>query len=236
MSSEDLPQKIKKVRTATIAIGYQRTPNKVTIMGSGFCVSDNGKVLSAAHIFKQTPEQYRSKLLSMTIVKQEQDGSEHYKWLPLNLIKSDDKNDLAVFQISDYQTTLLKPLVLGDSDKIEVGQEAYFIGFPYAARLMNQGLGITLIVNRTIVSNIKRDGLDKARPRNLFIVDSISNPGNSGSPLIGLETNKVIGIMTIAFRTKSQIKKYNDLDIREPMHIAGAKPINLAKSILANVN
>jgi hypothetical protein len=38
--------------------------------------------------------------------------------------------------------------------------------------------------------------------------------------------------MSMAFRTKSLVQKYNDLDIREPMHIAAAKPINLVKSIM----
>jgi len=228
----NLRKKIKKVRNSIIAIGFSPAPNQMTITGSGFCVSDDGKILTAAHIYNQTPPQFQSKLMGMTMVKQESNELEHYTWLPLNFIKKEDKNDLALFQVSGYEKTLLKPLGFGDSEKIEVGQETYFIGFPYAAQLINDGFGITLIVNRTIVSNIKHDGIDPAHPRNWFIVDAISNPGNSGCPLIDIETNKVIGVMTIAFRTKSQVSKYSDLDIREPMHIAGAKPINLTKNIL----
>jgi len=151
--------------------------------------------------------------------------------LPLSFVKKEDKNDVSLFQIEDSEKTLLKPLELGNSDEIEVGQDVYFIGFPYAAQLINEGFGITLVVNRAIVSNIKQDGTDSAHPRNWFIVDAISNPGNSGCPLMDMKTNKVIGVMSIAFRTKSQVEKYDDLDIREPMHIAGAKPINLAKNI-----
>ena len=231
MSSE-LVKKIREIRSPIIAIGFSPAQNKITIAGSGFCVSDDGKILTSAHIYNQTPPEFQSKLLGMAMVKQEPNGSEQYTWLPLNFIAKEDKSDLALFQISDYGKTLLKPLELGDSEKVEVGQEAYFIGFPYAAQLMNEGFGITLIANRAIISNVKQDGTDTARPRNWFIVDAISNPGNSGCPLMDLETNRVIGIMAIAFRTKSQVSKYNDLDIREPMHIAGAKPINLAKPLL----
>jgi S1-C subfamily serine protease len=232
MFRKSLKEKIKKVRYSVIAIGFSPTPSQMTITGSGFCVSDDGKILTAAHIYNQIPSQFQSKLIGMTMVKQEQNGLEHYIWLPLNFIKKDDKGDVALFQITDYQKTLLKPLGLGDSEKVDVGQEAYFIGFPYAAQLINDKFGITLVVNRTIISNIKQDGIDPAYPRNWFIVDAISNPGNSGCPLIDIETNKVIGIMSIAFRTKSQVSQYNNLDIREPMHIAGAKPINLAKGLL----
>lgn len=226
---KNLKEKIKKVRSSIIAIGFSPEPNKITITGSGFCVSDGGKILTAAHIYNQTPPEFQAKLMGMAMVKQEPNGLEHYAWLPLNFIKKEDKDDIVFFQISDHEKTLLKPLEIGDSEETEVGQDVYFIGFPYAAQLINERFGITLVANCGIISNIKQDGIDPAHPRNWFIVDAISNPGNSGCPLIDMETNEIIGVMSIAFRTKSQVQKYNDLDIREPMHIAGAKPINLAK-------
>lgn len=227
-----LTDKIKKNRSSIIAIGFSKAPNQMTITGSGFCVSGDGKILTAAHLYNQLKPEHKESLMGMAMIKQESNGLEHYKWLPLKLINKDDKNDLALFKIDNHQETLLNKLELGDSEKVEIGDETYFIGFPYAAQLINDGFGITLIVNKTIISNVKRDGRDSNHPRNWFIVDAISNPGNSGCPLIDMETNKVIGVMSIAFRTKSQVQKYNDLDIREPMHIAGAKPINLAKEIL----
>lgn len=227
-----LKKEIKKVRSSIIAIGFSPAPNQMTITGSGFCVSDDGKILTAAHVYNQTPPQFQTKLMGMAMVKQEPNGLEHYKWLPLTFVKKEDKDDMCLLQIKDHRETLLKPLSLGDSEKAEVGDEVYFVGFPYAAQLINDRFGITLIVNRGIISNIKQDGIDPDHPRNWFVVDAISNPGNSGCPLIDTETNRVIGVMSIAFRTKSQVPKYNDLDIREPMHIAGVKPINLAKSLL----
>ena len=227
----NITKKIKEVRPSIVAIGYSHEPNQITISGSGFCV-DEGKILTVAHIYNHIPPQFQSKLMAMAMTKQESSGLEHYTWSPISLIKKEDKDDIATFQISGFENTLLRPLELGDSEQVEIGQETYFIGFPYAAQLINDGFGITLIVNRTIVSNIKHDGIDPSHPKNWFIVDAISNPGNSGCPLLDSETNKVVGLMSIAFRSKSHVPKYNDLDIREPMHIAGAKPINLAKNIL----
>lgn len=226
----NLKDKIKKVRASIIAIGFRPEPNKMTIIGSGFAISDDGKILSAAHLFRKLKPENISHLVGMAMIEQGPNDLERYKWFPLKLIKKEDRNDTALFQIERYEETLLKKLNLGNSESIEVGDEVYFIGFPYAAVLINEGFGITLVVNKGIVSNIKRDGTDLGRKRNWFIVDAISNPGNSGCPLIDIETNKVIGVMTIAFRTQSKVMK--ELDIREPMHIAGAKPINLAKDLL----
>jgi len=225
-----LNDNIVKIKDSIVAVGVKLNENQVSIIGSGFSVSNDGKILSAAHLYNGLePEQIKN-FVGMAMIKREKSGLEYYSWSPLELIKKEDKNDVVLLQMRDYKKTLLKPLELGDSEKVEAGNEVYFIGFPYAAQLINDGFGITLIVNRAIISNIKQDGINLDHPRNWFIVDTISNPGNSGSPLINAQTNKVIGIMTISFRKKSQVQQ--DLDIHEPMHIAGAKPINLAKELL----
>ncbi|MEX2008175.1 MAG: serine protease [Candidatus Spechtbacterales bacterium] len=230
-----LQEKVKGTRASVVAIGFSPAPGRVTITGSGFCISDDGKILTVAHIYNQTPLEFQPKLMAMVMTEQEERGLERYAWRPLSLIGKDDKNDVAVFQVKDCEQTLLKPLELGDSEDVEVGQDMYFVGFPYAAQLMNEGFGITLIVNKAIVSNVKQDGQDPEYPRNWFIVDAISNPGNSGAPLIDAETNRVVGVMSIAFSIRSQNPKYSDLDIRGPMHIAGAKPINAVKGLLGGV-
>ena len=228
----NLKEKIKLVKNSIIAIGFKPNPQQITIVGSGFAISDDGKILSSAHLYNQLKPENISTLMGMITEKEEENGLTHYKWLPLKLIegKKNDKDDVVLFQLEGYENTLLNKINLGDSEKVEVGDEIYFIGFPYAAQLINDGFGVTLIVNKGIISNIKRDGIDPSHKKNWFIVDAISNPGNSGCPLIKLDRNEVIGIMAIAFRTQS--KTQPQLDIREPMHIAGARPINLARPLL----
>lgn len=226
--SSKLIKQFKDIKKSIVAIGFKLSENQITILGSGFIV-DGDKIITAAHVYNQTVEEQKSKLMANIMVGEIQDNAERYKWVPINLIKKDDKNDVAIFQLTDTTEMISKGLKLGDSEKVEAGQEVYFIGFPYAAQLINDGFGLTLIINKGIISNIKRSGADP-HDRNWLIIDAISNPGNSGCPLIDLETGKVIGVMTIAFRTQSRTVK--ELDIREPMHIAGAKPINLAKDLL----
>lgn len=230
---DNLKEKIKEVKQSIVAIGFSPSKEEISIIGSGFAVSDDGKIISAAHLYNQLNSEQISNLKANVMVEVMGNELERYKWIPIKLIDKDDKNDVAVFQLQDHKDTLLKKLDLADSEQVEIGQEVYFIGFPYAAQLINDGFGLTLIVNKGIISNIKRDGLNENHKRNWIIVDAISNPGNSGCPLIDVETNKVIGVMTIAFRTKS--RTVQNLDIREPMHIAGAKPINLAKNLINNI-
>lgn len=221
-------EKLREVRASIVAIGIQNMPNQLSIIGSGFAVNNSGGIFSSAHLFQNLTEGQKEKLMCMTMI--ERGVVERYRWLPLHIKKQDDSNDAALLQVEGYKETLLKALLLGDPEEIEEGENVYFIGFPYAARLINEGYGITLIANKGILSAVKRKGGVEGNPLDWFIVDAISNPGNSGCPLLLEESNKVIGIMTTAFRTQSQ--KYPDLDIREPMHIAGAKPINWGKRLL----
>jgi len=226
-----LEKNIRQVKPSVVAIGFRPNPDQVTILGSGFAIDTNGKILSAAHLFDKLNHDGISNLVAMAMIEQdEKKDFERYNWLPLELISKENKYDVALLQIEDHKKTLLKPLQLEDSDKVNIGEEVYFVGFPYAAQLIKDGFGITLIVNKTIVSNIKRDGKDPEHKRNFIILDTISNPGNSGCPLISLKSNKVVGIMSISFRMKSKIQP--GLDIREPMHICAAKPINLVKELL----
>lgn len=228
-----LQEKIKDVRQGIVAIGFNPSPDKITILGSGFVSDKFGKIITCAHLLNNLTEEQIKSLKANVMIEQPGKDLEVYKWIPIKISDKEKnvsvKNDLAVFQLEEIPQNI-KFLDIGDSEQVEIGQETYFIGFPYAAQLINDGFGITLVVNKGIISNIKRDGTDPERKRNWLIIDAISNPGNSGCPVIDAETNKVIGVMSISFRTQSQVQK--DLDIREPMHIAGAKPINLVKELV----
>jgi S1-C subfamily serine protease len=230
MFKTTLQDKIKQVSSSVVAVGFTPDSQHVTIIGSGFCITDDGKILTAAHVWNQIPENQRANVKGFVLSEEMRDYFQRYKWIPMKLIKKDDASDLAVLQLEEYKDTLLKKLKLGDSDALEMGQDVYFIGFPYAAQLINDGFGVSLIANKGIVSSIKRDGVNPEHPRNWIFVDTITNPGDSGCPLIDIDTNMVVGVNTISFRIQSQVMK--NLDIREPMHIAGAKPINLAKKLL----
>lgn len=223
-----LPNKIKRIKSAVVAIGLKRPNSRFTILGSGFCISNNGEIVTAAHLFNNFNDQQITEISAFVLKKQEGADFEQYIWIDASIITREVQNDIAILQLSDeYKTSLLTPINIGDSQKVQVGQDVYYIGFPYAAQLINDGFGVTLIANKGMVSNIK-SGQD--RNRNGLIIDCISNPGNSGCPLIDSKTNQVIGIMSLSFSKKSQ--KYQDLDIREPMHIALARPINLAKKLI----
>lgn len=247
----DIKNGFKSTKPSVVAIGFKVTQGALNILGTGFCVgrdNDNRLIMSVSHLIKEVPLDKVGDLVAGVLIRTDEFGMDYYAWLPIEEIKHDYDYDIATFHfkkvpaqiVSQIEQTVgkfdfndnkfLPPLILGNSDKTEVGTDVYFLGFPYAGQLVNDGFGLTLVLNKGVVSNIKNDGLRNNHPKNFIIVDAVSNPGNSGSPLIDTDSNKVIGVMSIAFRMQS--KTQPNLDIREPMHFCAAKPINLAKELL----
>lgn len=223
----NLVKNIKDIKNSIVAITVKQG-NQISIIGSGFCVIDNSHILTAAHLIQNFNSEQMNSVGCMVVVSND-DKLSSYVWKDLELVESQNNNDAALFKLKDPTGTLLKPIETDFSNSVSEGLDVYYIGFPYAVNLLNEGFGLTLITNKGIISSVKYKAAAPS-PLDWFIVDGISNPGNSGCPLIDLNTNKVIGIMSISFRIQSQVNP--NLDIREPMHIAGAKPISLIKDMV----
>ena len=118
---------------------------------------------------------------------------------------TDPRTDLAVVHV---ETTDLPVAVIGDSDKIQVGEWAIAVGSPF-------GLEETVTVG--VISAKGRSGLGTGTYEDFLQTDASINPGNSGGPLVNIDGD-VIGI--------------NAMIIQPGQGIGFAIPINLAKTIM----
>ncbi|MET7573459.1 trypsin-like peptidase domain-containing protein [Streptomyces sp. NPDC005492] len=107
--------------------------------------------------------------------------------------------DVAVIKLKNAPSDL-KPLALGDSDKVAVGDETIAIGAPFG--LSNTvTTGIISAKNRPVASS---DGssTSKASYMSALQTDASINPGNSGGPLLNAQ-GAVIGINSAIQSTSS---------------------------------
>lgn len=124
------------------------------------------------------------------------------------VIGTDANTDIALIKIKpDHNLPVTE---IGDSEKVRVGEWVIAIGNPF---------GLDATVTAGIVSAKGR--VIGAGPYDNFIqTDASINPGNSGGPLFNME-GKVIGINTAI--------------VAQGQGIGFAIPINMAKSILADL-
>jgi putative serine protease PepD len=140
--------------------------------GSGFVVSSDGKIVTNEHVVDGAEQ---------VTVKIGTSGTE----LPAQVLAADASKDLALLQV-DTGGTNLRPLSLGDSSTVQVGQTVYAIGNPY---------GLDHTFTSGIVSALDRQiqAPDGTPIGGAIQTDAAINPGNSGGALLD-ENGNVIGV------------------------------------------
>jgi S1-C subfamily serine protease len=97
----------------------------------------------------------------------------------------DPEADVALLKV-DPEGLTLRPLPLGESDKVEVGTPVAAIGSPFSEK-QSLSVGVVSAVDRSI------SGLTAFQISGAIQTDAAINPGNSGGPLVD-EDGEVIGI------------------------------------------
>jgi len=144
-------------------------------IGTGFVVSPNGYIVTAAHVVSDTSTKYY-------VVTQSNDV------YPIDKILKDTKNDVALLSITAVG---LPTIPLGNSDSLVAGQEVIAIG-TILGRLENSvTVGVVSALGRQITAG--DPGSASETLNNVIQVDVPLNPGNSGGPLLNL-SGEVVGI------------------------------------------
>jgi len=164
-------------------------------LGSGFIINGDGYIITNDHVVRDA-ESIQVKLSNEKIY----DGK---------VVGSDQKTDIAVIKINTAQP--LKAAVLGDSEKLQVGQWAIAIGNPF-------GLDRTVTVG--VISATGRANMGIETYEDFIQTDASINPGNSGGPLLNVY-GEVIGINTAI--------------VAAGQGIGFAIPVNMAKQVVAQL-
>jgi S1-C subfamily serine protease len=170
-----------------------------TATGSGVIFDANGLILTNHHVVAGNPSKLTVNL---------KDG----RSFTATVYGIDTMTDLAIVKVDQ---TGLPTAPIGDSNSIQVGQQAIAIGSPLGQFTDSVTSGIVSAIGRSI------DVADGTRLNNLIQTDTAINPGNSGGPLLD-GSGSVVGINT-AVAGGAQ-------------GIGFAIPINIAKPMLAQAS
>ncbi len=190
-------------RDATGSFGSRRQQG--TALGSGFMIDGQGRILTNDHVVSGASK------TTVTLLDK--------KSYEAKLVGSDPSSDLAVLKI-DAPADELKPLPLGDSSQLEVGQPVLAIGNP---------LGLSSTETEGIVSALERD---IQAPNGFTIPGAIQTDapltnGNSGGPLIDANGH-VVGINSQGAA--------NQNGTAQAAGIGFAVPISTAKDVVGQLD
>jgi serine protease Do len=146
-------------------------------LGSGVIVGAEGYILTSNHVIDGADT------ISITTWDNRK--------IPARVVGKDPRTDIAVIKV---QASGLKPIAIGDSDRLQVGEWVLAIGSP-----LRENLART--VTQGIVSAKGRANVGLADYEDFIQTDAAINPGNSGGALVNID-GELVGINTaIASRT-----------------------------------
>jgi S1-C subfamily serine protease len=144
--------------------------------GTGFVLDQEGHIVTNNHVVEGA-ERIAVNLVDGTTAEAE-------------LVGADADSDLAVIRV-DLPADGLRPVELGDSTSLRVGQRAIAIGNPFGLE-QTMTTGIVSALGRVL-----RQDSGFSLPQ-LVQTDAAINPGNSGGPLLDSD-GRVIGVTTLIY-------------------------------------
>jgi hypothetical protein len=161
----DIPTIAQTAKGSVVTIIMSDKDGHPLAQGSGFFISKDGRVVTNYHVIKSG---------STAVIK-----SSAGKFFTVDGVLVSDKN--RDFAIIKAHGTAFRSLILGDSDRLHVGEGVVAIGSP---------LSLESTVSNGIISGIRTEG-----STTLLQITAPISPGSSGGPLFDM-TGRVIGITT----------------------------------------
>ncbi len=187
-----------------------------TALGSGFVLDSSGHIVTNNHVVNGAAR------ITVTF----SDGSSY----DAKLVGTDPNTDLAVIQVVNAPASLLRPINVADSSKVQVGEMVVAIGNPFGlANTMTTGIvsAISRSIPAGVVSgqNGSTSGPSFSIP-DVIQTDAAINPGNSGGVLVDMNGN-LIGV-------PSQIESQSGSNSGVGFAIPAAIVVKVAPELIAN--
>lgn len=174
--------------------------------GSGFFVNAQGYALTNYHVVEGATR------LTVNLRDSKQDFT-------ARIVGTAPDYDLALIQVQGVPAGLIRPLPLGNSDTLRVGQTTIALGAPFGFQF-SATTGIVSAVERSIPIG------ERQISQNAIQTDAAVNPGNSGGPLLD-SAGRVIGVNTQIISPAGAAT-----GIGQSAGVGFAVPINVAQRLL----
>jgi len=160
-------------QTDPFSLFFGNGPQKVTGIGTGVIVSEDGYILTNFHVVGDAKE------ITVKVLSGKNDSKEY----TAKVLGGDKREDLALVKIDAHG---LQPVTFGNSDRLRPGDPVMAIGNPF---------GFEHTVSVGVVSALNRDlPVDETVTlKHMIQTDASINPGNSGGPLVNTQ-GQVVGI------------------------------------------
>ncbi len=224
---------VTKGKPSVVIVGtHSPTDNpRFNLRGTGFVVGDGSTVITNAHVLPEAPSN-PSVVRQLVVQLVGRPGGLEMR--AATVVSVDRNRDLAVLRIEGAPVA---PLALGRAAYVPEGTEVALIGFPIGG-----ALGYSPVTHRGIVSSVTAIAPPMASAQQLnpqailrlregsydiYQLDATAYPGNSGGPLLSIETGEVIGVINSVV-----VRSSKESALSQPSGITYAIPVRFVTELL----
>lgn len=226
----DVADTLLQVKPAVVGVGIFSPGGspRAALQGTGFAVLDGTWVVTCAHIFKRPLDTEKKETHAVFIGRDRQVAVREAR-----IVATDASRDLALLKINGDPLPVLK---LGDSNQAREGWQLYFTGYPIGSALglnpstHRAGLASIIPIFTPVPSaaQLTVRTLRQAQDAyEVFALDGIAYPGNSGSPVWHPDTGEVLGVVNSVY-----VKGAKEAALSNPSGISYAIPVKYVHQLL----
>jgi S1-C subfamily serine protease len=226
----DVADTLLSVKPGVVGVGtFNPTSSpRANLQGTGFVVLDGRHIVSCAHIFTKPLDTEKNETHAILIGHDRQ-----VTVRPARLIATDKARDLALLKIEGGPLPALK---LGDSSQVREGWQLYFTGYPIGSVLglnpstHRAGLAAVIPIFTPLqnAAQLTPRTLRQAKDAyEVFELDAIAYPGNSGSPVWHPDSGEVLGVVNSVY-----VKGAKEAALSAPSGITYAIPVKYVHQLL----
>ncbi|MFT3736614.1 MAG: serine protease [Rhodocyclaceae bacterium] len=225
-----LPDTAATVKSSLVVVGtYQRTRSPAFVpLGTGFVVGDGRTVATNAHVRLRQQNTEQFEIMVVVLPSQPNVPRE------VQRVAIDELHDLAVLRIREGAPLPALPMATTPARE---GQGILLMGFPLPGLL-----GLTPALQAGVISAIapisipapRADRLEAAVIRQMaagaypiYVLDAVARPGNSGSPVVDIESGQVLGVVS-----GGMVRQTREPGMAEPTGITYAIPVEHLRRLL----
>jgi S1-C subfamily serine protease len=235
ISIAGLPDTIEQVKRSIVGIGTYQAIRKqpLVLLGTGFVVADGQHVVTNHHVVSKILDTHNGERHVVFVGH----GSRS-KVYSVTKVRFDERHDLALLR---FDGPALPALKINSRSGVREGDTYAFTGFPIGAVLglypVTHTGSISAITPFVTPMNTSRQlsalhikQLRDSKPYNVYQLDAVAYPGNSGSPLYDTKTGEVVAILNSVL-----VKRVRENALTNPSGISYAIPAKYIKQLLDRV-
>jgi serine protease Do len=227
---------IVATKPSVVAVGtFNATDSpRFSFRGTGFVAGQGNLVVTNAHVLPDVIPPIGAGGSLAVVVGQAAGASEGAQMRGATLLGLDKGHDLALLRIDGAP---LPVLPLAEAGRVREGMSVAIIGFPIGG-----ALGFTPVTHRGIIASITAIALPAPSAQSLnsqavnrlrqgsfdiYQLDATAYPGNSGGPVLDIESGKVVAVINMVL-----VKGSKETAITHPSGISYAIPVRFVSDLL----